>query len=142
MSWHFYYMKCGWQPYTDAANAAINEKLNERPVPGEIVFLHEWTTKGKKKRQTRYTMDLINMRQRQENGTSRDIMGYWDNGKTEFDLEQWNEGGTWPQGQNSGQEWDSKHQEQWDNGAGSWGQDGHRKQEEQDSLGELSLIHI
>ena len=73
MPWHFYFMKDGWISFTEDGNEQMNAALSQEPLPEKVTFKHKW---GKRKT-TEYTVNLVFMKQRQDNGTQRNIQAYW-----------------------------------------------------------------
>ena len=81
-------MKKTCEKFDDHANVEINEALSQAEPPRTLTVRHVWG-KGKKKTHTDYTLDFVEMFQVQENKTSRQIMGYWnDDWNSMFDWQQ------------------------------------------------------
>ena len=79
MPWVFYYQKFKWEEFDECANDLINEALSQDHPPKEVSFVHLWGPG--KKRKTEYTVNLETLRQKQDNGTTRAVMGLWDRNK-------------------------------------------------------------
>jgi hypothetical protein len=79
MPWVFYYQKVKWEEFDESANDLINEALSQDHPPKEVSFVHWWG--AGKKRKTEYTVNLETLRQKQDNGTTRAVMGLWDRDK-------------------------------------------------------------